>query len=171
MFEETFRKSGNAELREAEQYFHEAYQSQVDGNLTLAIELYRKSIATFPTAEAYTFLGWVFSMMGKLEQAIEACKTAVQVDPTFGNPYNDIGAYLISLKRIDEAVPWLQKSIAAERYDARHYPHFNLGRVLEIRGEWEAALTEYGKALTLNPDYQLARDAAKRIRSLLARRN
>lgn len=171
MFEETFRKDGNAELREAEHYFHEAYQFQISGHLNRAVELYRKSIATFPTAEAHTFLGWAYSLMGELERAIEECKAAIRVDPTFGNPYNDIGAYLISLKRIDEAVPWLQKSISAERYDARHYPHFNLGRVMEIRGEWDAALGEYNKALALNPEYQLARDASQRLHSLLARRN
>jgi len=171
MFEETFRKDGNADLREAEAYFHKAYQSQVNGNLTQAIELYQKSITVFPTAEAYTFLGWVFSMQGELERAIEECKSAIGVDPTFGNPYNDIGAYLISMKRIDEAIPWLKQSIKAQRYDARHYPHFNLGRVLEIQGDWLAALAEYEQAATLNPNYQLARDAAKRVQSLLARRN
>ncbi|NIO09761.1 MAG: tetratricopeptide repeat protein, partial [Deltaproteobacteria bacterium] len=46
----------------------------------------------FPTAEAYTFLGWTYSFMGQLNEAIEECQRAITLDPDFGNPYNDIGA-------------------------------------------------------------------------------
>jgi hypothetical protein len=38
---------------------------------------------------------------------------AIQVDPDFGNPYNDIGAYLINLGRHDEAMAWLEQAIGA----------------------------------------------------------
>jgi hypothetical protein len=50
---------------------------------------------------------------------------AIKVDPEFGNPYNDIGAYLIEQEKWDEAIPWFQKAMAAPRYEARCYPHFN----------------------------------------------
>ena len=30
--------------------------------------------------------------------------------PTFGNPYNDIGAYLIAKGELDEAIEWLEKA-------------------------------------------------------------
>jgi len=33
------------------------------------------------------------------------CKLAIGLDPDFGNPYNDIGAYLIELGQFDEAIP------------------------------------------------------------------
>ena len=48
--------------------------------------------------------------------------------PDFGNPYNDIGAYMIELGQFDEAIPWLQQAIEAPRYEPRHFPHYNLGR-------------------------------------------
>ena len=47
---------------------------------------------------------------GRLEEAIEECHKAIAVDPTFGNPYNDIGAYLIEMGRLDEAIPWLERA-------------------------------------------------------------
>ena len=52
----------------------------------------------YPTAEAYTFLGWTYHFQGRIEDAIAECKRAIEVDPEFGNPYNDIGAYLIELE-------------------------------------------------------------------------
>ncbi|MCU0228257.1 MAG: tetratricopeptide repeat protein, partial [Bryobacterales bacterium] len=76
----------------------------MNGRLEDAILLYRESISTLPTAEACTFLGWVYRFQGKLQEAIEECKNAILIDPTLGNPYNDIGAYLIELGRHEEAI-------------------------------------------------------------------
>lgn len=171
MFEETFHRSENAELKEAEFYFHQAYERQMSGNLNEAAVYYKKSIEIFATAEAHTFLGWVYSLQGDLENAINECHTAIAVDPTFGNPYNDIGAYLIAMQQFEEAIPWLIKSIRAQRYEARHYPHFNLGRVYETLGKWFEARDEYKKALKIYPEYEQAKESFHRIQSLLTRRN
>ena len=81
---------------QAKQLFHEAYQAQLAENYEGAIELYKRSIATFPTAEAHTFLGWVYSFQERYDDAIAECLEAIQVDETLGNPYNDIGSYLLS---------------------------------------------------------------------------
>ncbi|MCZ6677194.1 MAG: tetratricopeptide repeat protein, partial [Candidatus Poribacteria bacterium] len=114
-------------------YWNEGSEHQMQGRLSSAAELYLKSIDIYPTAEAHTFLGWVYSMIGRLEDAIEECHRAIRVDPDFGNPYNDIGAYLIQLGEYDAAIPWFEQAILSPRYDARAYPHMNLGRVWEHR--------------------------------------
>jgi len=59
--------------------------------------------------EAHTFLGWTYHFQGRIEEAIAECKLAIGLDPEFGNPYNDIGAYLIELGRFEEAIPWLEQ--------------------------------------------------------------
>src|SRR5439155_960523 len=90
------------------------------------VKLVRRSGAT---AEAHTFHGWALSFMGRYDDAIEECKRAIDVDPSFGNPYNDIGAYLIEVGRLDEAIPWLERAIAAPRYCCYFYAYTNLARV------------------------------------------
>ncbi len=171
MFEETFRKNDNVRLSEAEFYFHRAYDLQSQGALEEAIGHYRKSIEMFPTAEAFTFLGWALSLQGDFTAAMEQCRKAIEIDADFGNPYNDIGAYLISLKRWDESVPWLEKAKSAKRYENRHYPYFNHGRVLEAQGRWSEALEQYEMALRLNPSYDTAKQAHTRVKALWRRRN
>src|SRR3954468_15938878 len=101
------KKMSNSINEEAERLFRQAYTSQMNGDLDDAIELYRRSIELHPTAEAHTFLGWTFSFQGDSEAAITECKTAIRIDPDFGNPYNDIGAYMIKQGKFAEAVPWL----------------------------------------------------------------
>src|ERR1700735_4063424 len=86
----------------------QAYRAQMHGDYDQAVQLYTKSLEIFPTAEAHTFLGWTYHFQGKVDEAIAECKRAIEVDPEFGNPYNDIGSYLIALGRFDEAIPWLE---------------------------------------------------------------
>ena len=143
----------------AAELFHEAYEKQMQGDLDEAIELYKQSIDIYPTAEAHTFLGWTYSFQGRLDDAIEECKKAIEVDPEFGNPYNDIGAYLIEKEMFSEAIPWLEKAIRARRYESYHFPHYNLGRAYEAKGMMIRAAEEYHKALQIAPDYSLAQDA------------
>src|SRR5258705_11168859 len=112
----------------------EAYQAEMEGDYDRAVELYRDSLALYPTAEAHTFLGWTFHFQGKIDEAIAECKRAIELDPDFGNPYNDIGSYLIGLERFDEAIPWLERAIPAKRNDPRHFPHFNLGPAFLSQG-------------------------------------
>lgn len=136
--------------------FEQAYKHQMQGELADAILLYRRSLELYPTAEAHTFLGWTYSMMERYEEAIAACEKAIAVDPDYGNPYNDIGAYLIELERWEEAIPWLEKATRASRYEAPQFPHMNLGRVYEHQGEYQQALAAYDRALTLDPFYRTA---------------
>jgi tetratricopeptide (TPR) repeat protein len=152
-----------SDREEAGRLFREAYEHQMSGRLDQAIELYRRSIEAHPTAEAHTFLGWTYSFLGRYDDAIEECRRAIEVDPEFGNPYNDIGAYLIELGRHDEAIPWLEKAIEAPRYEPRHFPHFNLARVYIHRWEWDRAVPLLEKALALEPGYTLAQRELSRI--------
>jgi tetratricopeptide (TPR) repeat protein len=156
--------SRNDHLKRAIELFQKAYKHQMNGEFELAIEHYKSSIEIYPTAEAYTFLGWTYSFQGKLQEAITECKKAIEVDPDFGNPYNDIGAYLIELERLDEAIPWLEKATFAKRYEPRHYPHYNLGRVYLIKGMVKKAQEEFQKALEVYPDYTLAKEAIDKIK-------
>jgi len=151
-------------LAQAWELLKEAYQAQMEGDFDHAVELYEKSIAVQPTAEAHTFLGWTFHFQGKIDQAIEQCKRAIEIDPDFGNPYNDIGAYLIEMRRYDEAIPWLERATEAKRYDPRHFPYFNLGRIYLAKEMYSRARENFENALRLEPRYQLAREALENLR-------
>ncbi len=152
---------------EALELFRKAYELQMKGALQEAVEMYKKSIALYPTAEAYTFLGWTYSFMGMYDEAIEECRRAIATDPDFGNPYNDIGSYLIEKGQLDEAIPWLEKATVARRYESYCFPHMNLGRIWEKKGDWYQAMEEYQKALKENPNYALAAKALGRIKGML----
>ena len=123
-----------------------AYEKQKTGDLDTAIGLYKASIEELPTAEAHTYLGWTYSFQGRYDEAIEQCKRAILVDPGFGNPYNDIGSYLIQKGQLDKAIQWLELAKKAPRYEPRHFPYLNLCRVYMKQGLLDAAQRELEQA-------------------------
>src|SRR5271169_2475145 len=145
----------------------EAMRFQMNSDLERAVELYTKSIEVFPTAEAYTFRGWAFEGMGRIDDAIAECRKAIEVDPAFGNPYNDIGAYLIAKGELDEAVPWLERAKQAPRYEPRHFPYMNLGRLYAAKGMLQQAIREFERALELQPGDPTCEAFLARLRATL----
>ncbi len=157
----------NPAKRAAVELFNEAYEMQLAKNYGEAIKLYKKSIEIFPTAEAYTFLGWTYSFQGEYDLAIAECIAAISVDETFGNPYNDIGSYLIAKGNFYDCVKWFEKAIVAPRYEARAYPHFNLATIYEKRGKFLQAAKHYGLALDEQPNYMQAYKALRKLQERL----
>jgi Tfp pilus assembly protein PilF len=156
-----------AGLEQAEFFFQEGYRHQMSGNLDAAVESYRRSIELYPTAEAHTFLGWAYSFQGKIDEAIRECEVAIQIDPDFGNPYNDIGVYLMEKGEFEAAIPWLVKAMHAKRYEPRHYPHINMARVHAKKGKIDEAIAELRKALQLEANHQGARRELHRLIGML----
>jgi tetratricopeptide (TPR) repeat protein len=155
-------------LRRATELWQEAYRYQTEGKVDRAIELYRHSIEVYPTAEAHTFLGWAMSFQGHLAEATQECLRAIEIDAEFGNPYNDIGVYLMQQDKLDESISWLEKAKQAKRYEPRQFPFLNLGRIYIRQGRWWEALREFEEAVRLAP-----RDAgaARTLHRLRARLN
>ena len=149
----------------AKQLFHEAYEAQLAQDYERAIELYHRSIETYPTAEAHTFLGWVYSFQQRYDEAIEECLEAIRVDETLGNPYNDIGSYLLTKGDVYGSVKWFKRALLAPRYESYAFPHFNLGRVYEARHRYLDATKHYGLALEQNPEFVEAAVALRKMQT------
>jgi Tfp pilus assembly protein PilF len=139
----------------------QALDHHMRGDLAAAMAAYRESIALAPSAEAHTYLGWVLGMQGRLDEAIAECERAIALDPDFGNPYNDIGVYLMYKGLPDQALPWLERAKLAPRYERRHFPYLNAGQIFAARGMLVRALAEFETALALAPADPTAQHAVR----------
>lgn len=122
-----------------------------DKEFARARSLFRRSAENTMSADALTYWGWMEYHLGNTTAAIRLCKLAIDVDPEFGNPYNDIGSYLIALGDLDGAIHYLEKATKAKRYEPRQYPHINLGRVYLAKGLPRRAIEHFRKALEYAP--------------------
>ena len=135
----------------ADSLWREGLQCQLDGDLDAAVGLYRASLAVVETAEAWCFLGWCLSFKGELDLAVSYCRRAIDIDPQLGNPYNELGAYLVELERDEEAEEWFLRAKDAPRYETRQFPFLNLARLYISRGLLTDALIELQAARVLAP--------------------
>jgi hypothetical protein len=53
--------------------------------------------------------------------------------------------------------PWLEHASVAKRYEPRHFPHMNLGRIYWAKGDQMGALREFGIAMEIEPRSRMAR--------------
>ena len=155
-------ESGTAER--ALDLWREGTARLLAGDAEHAIVLFTRSLEIHPTAEAYTFRGWAYSFAGRLDDAIEECRKAIATDPEFGNPYNDIGCYLMEKGEWDEAISWFEQAKRAPRYEPRHFPYLNLGRLFAARGDHAEAIAEFRQALEESPGDPLALRYLEKLR-------
>jgi len=151
----------------AREAFLAGYRHQVEGQLGEAERYYRRSLDHKRTAEAHTFLGWAYGQQDQLDEAIRQCMKAIEVDPDFGNPYNDIGAYLLRKGNMKQSMEWFKNALEAPRYENYCFPYFNLGRVHRMRGHFSEAIENFRRALEEKPDFDAAEEALQEVRSRL----
>jgi Tfp pilus assembly protein PilF len=145
-------------VRRAQKLLVQGLEAVSSGDYKKARDRFRASADAFATADALTYWGWMEHHLGDTPLAIELCQRAIAVDPEFGNPYNDIGSYLVSQGKLDEAIPWLEKAVLAPRYEPRQFPHLNLGRIYLHKQMPLRAVEELKKALALAPSDESIRE-------------
>jgi Flp pilus assembly protein TadD len=102
-----------------------------------------------PGPGGYNNLANAYSKEGKLNQAIETAKMAIQLQPNSGIAHFNLGTLYAARGRFDLAQPHFEETI-------RLYPnyaeaHSNFGQLLAQRGDLEGGIRQFRKAIELNP--------------------
>ena len=150
-------------LRRAEQLIDTGLAEVSGGNHSQARDMFRRSADLWLTSEALTYWAWMEHQLGQTGYAMDLCAQAIAVDPEFGNPYNDLGSYLVAQGRVDEAIPWFEKAKVAKRYGPRQFPYMNMGRLFVARGQYMRALREFKAAAKHAPDLEMIQEAIRDI--------
>ena len=78
-----------------------------------------------------------------------------------------LGVIPTSLQRFDDAIPWLEQAKSATRYEPRHFPFMNLGRIYAAKGMVNRAIEEFQGALERAPGDPGCTSALAQLRALL----
>lgn len=104
--EAEFRKTIELDPGYAEAHHNLGLSFAEQGHWEQAIASYKKalSLPIYPTPEVgYYNLGRAYAQTGKGQEAEEALRTAIQLDPKLGAAYYQLGLVLVSAARQDEA--------------------------------------------------------------------
>jgi tetratricopeptide (TPR) repeat protein len=117
-----------------------------------AAELLARAVEVDPSfALAHYHLGVVHLALGNRWKAAAQFRAATQVDPTVPEPFKSLGDLFLSSPRrlFDQAIEAYQRAISIRPHYAD--AHVGLGDAKAAKGEHEAAIGHYQKALSLDP--------------------
>jgi tetratricopeptide (TPR) repeat protein len=93
--------------------------------------------------------GTIYEDLGLEDQAIQYYKEAMELDPKFAWPHNNLGNVFDDQGKHEKAEFEYKKAIELDPKDAD--PHNGLGNVYETQGKQEEAESEYKKSIELDP--------------------
>jgi len=121
-----------------------------------AADLILRAIARRPGAAIFhANLAETYRVLGRLDRASAACRTALQLQPHFPESANNLGLVLLAQGQIDEAISSFQTAL-------RQRPDFamacnNLGNALRSLGDRAGAVAHFRRALKIDPHLAEAR--------------
>ncbi|HXG91734.1 MAG TPA: protein kinase [Blastocatellia bacterium] len=123
-----------------------------------AIEFAQKAIAVNPRLSyAYQFLGGAYNSIGRFDEAIEAIKEAVRLEPNNAGAHASLArAYWIGKGMIDEAIKEFEHAIAINPQAG--YSYLQLVFLHTIRGNYERAEALARAAIDLQQRYISGRE-------------
>ncbi|MBD3162756.1 MAG: tetratricopeptide repeat protein, partial [Candidatus Latescibacteria bacterium] len=133
------------------------------GNPTGAEAAYRKAIDIDPSMWlAWDDLGRLLGHLGRTDEAIAALERAMEEAPRAGKPHNSLGAlYADDLGDHERAEREFREAVRLEPGLATAW--YNLGLMLERRGETEEAVDSYRRASEADPGYFEAYERRSRL--------
>jgi len=105
--------------------------------------------------EALNGLGFIYTRLGRIDEAIPLYNKALQLDPSV-NTYLNLGVALTNSGKLQEAEKVYEKILAIQPQNASARNDF--GVVLCRLGKYDRAIEHFNKALQINPQYTDAKN-------------
>jgi serine/threonine protein kinase/tetratricopeptide (TPR) repeat protein len=147
----------------------EAYESYARGMMNLRLasrDSIERAIAAFEDAiahdaeyaMAWAALGGAYSLKGSflsigdlVRKGVEMSRRAIQIDSNLADAHNWLGAGLLMLGQVDDAIEAINQAIRLEPDNGQAYQ--SLGRAYWVgKGDFAAAIPAFRKAIELNPE-------------------
>jgi tetratricopeptide (TPR) repeat protein len=111
------------------------------GDQAEAVSLFGRVLELDPdNVDAHLYLGWIYSMQGKVDEAMAEFKKVITAKPDFGLAHQNLGDMLLEKGMLVEAIAAFKRAIAINPDAGMAY--YGLG----IAYKRQAALTEAGDA-------------------------
>ncbi len=125
-----------------------------EGDLAGELQIYQQALQADPQdAVLLNDVGLCYARAGQSQNALEALQQAVQLKPDSTLYRNNMAAVLIETNRSADAVALLTPTYGTA------VAYYNVGYLLQQRGESQAAVDHFTAALAANPSLEPAHDA------------
>lgn len=106
-------------------------------------------------ARGYLNLGKEYARQERYDDAIQAYRRAIELEPGLDEAYSALGAAYFDKKEFNSALPWMQKRVAIAPDDSLRL--FDLGNVYFQLNRYDDAIASYQKAIDNSYSFPEAR--------------
>ncbi len=153
--------------RLSRQHLARAQKAQHEGRVGYALRDFRRAVALHPTPQGYTALARALALLGRYEESIARCQSAIGLDPDFGPAYTALALALIQQERWEQAQSWLELALSTPHDPSRGDALYHLGRCHQHAGRFLDARRCFQKALQEQITLEAAADALVLVTRLL----
>lgn len=138
------------------------YQSE---NNEICLEYYRTAVSLQPKNPDVLFsLAYAYQLFNQPAKALALYRKMIQLDTAYYQALNQIGVIKqYNYKEIDSAIYYYKSSLQTEPRFVQAW--HNLGMCYEERGDISQALQSYGKALKYDPNFEMSRERADKLKN------
>jgi tetratricopeptide (TPR) repeat protein len=148
--------------RTAGEWYEAGLEQEEQGYHAEAESSYRHALMLAgPEAQVCFSLANVLAALDRKESAIERYRQSVEMDPRFGDAWNNLGALLAETSRVEEACDAFRKALAIDPEDIR--AHYNLADALDDLGKPKEAEPHWKAYLRFDRTSQWAQYARSRL--------
>lgn len=147
------RESADTQMSLAGAYLQQNDQRQALAAAEKAIEMEPKNV------NAHMLLGTIHQLGARWAPALEAYQKALALDPKRAEIYYLMGVVRYEMKDAAGAIELLRKALVQPTYLTPHDAHLYLGGIFLDQGKADDALTEFRKAVDVQPELGEAHNA------------
>jgi len=139
--------------------------------LDQAVEMAQKAIALGAhSGGLHVILGYIYAMRREYDKAIAEGELAVQIEPSGADANLQNGTVLTWAGRAKEAISHIEKGLRLNPYPPMNF-YTNAGNAYLFSGQYEKALTYYGKAKLMSPSSPMSYRGCAAAYALLGRQD
>jgi tetratricopeptide (TPR) repeat protein len=132
----------------------------LQGTLTCTGALEHDMLSKKDRAGTYDNRGVINDLLGRTEKAAADFNMAIQLDPTLGDPYVNLGAMMIKKGQYEESLVQINKGLDL----GMAFPHigyYDRAVAQQMLGRYKEAYYDYKKVLELEPNFAMAEERLK----------
>jgi len=103
------------------------------------------------SAAAHFNFGTALTVAGRLDEATEQYRRALQIKPDYALAHNNLVNVLLRRENAGEALEHFREAVRLDPSNAE--AHYNVGSVLRSRGDLSEAVGQFRQAVQLKPDW------------------
>ncbi len=153
-----------ARVEQSAMHYRVAQDLLMKGQTTRAMaELHRAEKLSDKEPEIHNLFGLAYLQLTETEKAKKRFERAIELDPEFSEAHNHLAVILIEQKQYDQAVIHARKAVENLNYTTPERAYHNMGIAYRRKGDLNAAIKSFNKALLHNSNFVMSRNELGQI--------